>query len=319
LFLQSDLLKFLEEFLREFYWEIILGIIVFIVLLVLAFWRSKIRKWRFSRKVKPKLDKALSIYEKIIPEYVTAKPKIKVIEKTEEIPRDPRDQPFGYIFVREGEEELIWKTIITFLPVSSSLRRIKMLFDEDLRRSLFDLLSYELGMKLEKENVALNFRDNALKKNREDFQAMERVYEDRKLTLIILSEASLRYRRNKGNIPSSEVEEFSTLVRKIAKVDATVVRIGRDSTISAYTKEILASKRGVVLLARGKNVARAIEVSQRLQEEGYTKILESELGLTNPETGMWQFVDGGEVSFIRIWLQLSGKSISTSTETLQGD
>jgi len=297
-----DLLRFFEEFFREFYWEIILAVIVTILASIAVFWRNRIRKWRFSRRVKPKLDKALSVYEnEIIPEYVTTKPKIKVIQKTEEI---PEDQPFGYIFVPEGEEELIWKTLIAFLPISSSLRRIKILFDENLRGSLFDLLSYELGMKMGKETLAVKFRDNAIKRYKEDFQAMEKVYEDRKLTLIILSEASFRYRQSNGHITSSEVEEFSTLVRKIAQIDAVVVRVGQKPA-SMYLKKILASKRGVVLLARGNNIVRAIEISEKLQEKGFTEIPKKELGLPNPETGIWYFEypDPGEVPFMRIWLE----------------
>lgn len=288
--------------LSDFLGEIIVAIIIAIILFLGALGRNNIRRWLFARRVKPKLQEALSVYEKeIIPEYVDAKPEIKVIQKTEEI---PKDQPFGYIFVPEGEEELIWNTIVAFLPVSSSLRRIKILFDESLRESLFDLLSYELGMKLGKENIAVKFRDNALKKYKEDFQAMEKVYEDRKLTLIILQEASLRYRRSNGHITSSEVEEFSTLVRKIAQIDATVIRIGQPP-ISKYVEEILASKRGVVLLARGKNIERAVEVSERLKEKGYTEIPEKELGLPNPETGIWRFEHPKvtEVPFMRFWLQ----------------
>ncbi len=289
-----DLLEFLEG--------IILFIIIGIITFVGVFGRNKIRKWLFSRRIKPKLEEALSVYEKeIIPEYVTTKLKIKVIQKTEEI---PEDQPFGYIFVPEGEEELIWNTLIAFLPISSSLRRIKILFDENLRGSLFDLLSYELGMKLGKENLAVKFRDNALKKYKEDFQAMEKIYEDRKLTLIILSEASFRYRRSNGHITSSEVDEFSTLVRKIAQIDATVVRIGR-APISKYVDEILANKRGVVLLARGKNIERAVGVSEKLKEEGYIEVPKRELGLPNPETGIWHFEhpEVNEVPFMRIWLR----------------
>lgn len=165
-------------------------------------------------------------------------------------------------------------------------------------------MSYELGMKLGKENLAVKFRDNALNKYKEDFQAMEKIYDDRKLTMIILAEASFRYRRSNGHITSSDVEEFSTLVRKIAKIDATVVRIGR--TISYVNiKKILDSKRGVVLLARGKNIPIAIDVSEKLQEKGYTKIPESDLGMPNPETGIWYFEypKPDTVPFMRIWLQ----------------
>jgi len=288
--------------LSDYIGQIIVAIVIAIILFLGALGRNNIRRWLFARRVKPKLQEALSVYEKeIIPDYVDAKPEVKIVQRVEEI---PNDQPFGYIFVPEGEEELIWNTIVTFLPVSSSLRRIKILFDENLRDSLFDLLSYELGIKLGKENIAVKFRDNALKKYKEDFQAMEKVYEDRKLTLIILQEASLRYRRCNGHITSSDVEEFSTLVRKIAQIDAIVIRIGH-LPVSKYMEESSASKRGVVLLARGMNIERAVEVSEKLKENGYTEIPEKELGLPNPETGTWRFEHPKvhEVPFMRIWLQ----------------
>jgi len=199
---------------------------------------------------------------------------------------------------------LIWGTLIAYIPISCSLKRIKVLFDESLRKSLFNFLSYELGMKLEKENLAIVYRDRGLRENRNDFQTMEKMYEDRKLTLVILLEASLRFRKSGGHISSSDVEEFSTLVRKIAQIDAAVFRIGR-KPISKYVEEILPVQRGVVLLARGKNTKRAIKVSERLQENGYSMILETELGLPNPEEGIWHFEypKVNDVPFMRIWLK----------------
>lgn len=301
-------LNFLERFFWEFYWEIVFLIIIGIVGLIIAFGRRKIRRWLYSRKVTPKFNDAIGIYEKeILPDSEIIKPKIKIIQKKEEI---PADLPFGYIFVPEGEEELIWSTLITYIPISSSLRKIRILFDESLRRSLFDLLSYQLGMKLGKHEFAVTYRDNAFRKYKDDFLAMEKLYDDRRLTTVILLEASYRYRRCKGHITSSEIEEFSILVRKLAEVDANVFRIGNKS-ISGYVAKILESKRGAVLLAWGKNVERAIKVSEKLQENGFEVIPSTELGIENPQTGMWFFGTSSpirshrQLPFIRIWLSPS--------------
>jgi hypothetical protein len=242
----------------------------------------------------------VSIYEKeVLPDYVETKPKIIVAQKAQEI---PDDLPFGYIFVPEGQEELVWNTLIAYIPICCSLRKIKLLFDENLRKSLFDLLSYELGLKLKQETLAVSYRDHGLKTYKEDYKVMESLYQDKKLTIVILLEASTRLRRSGGHISASDVEEFSTLVRKIAKVDAIVVRVGRNLV---KAEEIMASKRGVVLLARGKNIEKAIKLSNDLEANGYVKIPEAELGLPNPEEGMWYFTypKVNEVPFMRVWLK----------------
>lgn len=296
-----NLLEFLEQFFREFYWEIIFAVILGIIVLVGLFWREKIRKWLFSRRIIPKLDEALSVYEKeIIPEYVTAKPKIKIIQKKEEI---PTDLPFGYIFVPEGQEELIWQTLITYLPVTSSLRRIRILFDKELRESLFNVLSYQLGLKLGKEEIAVKFRDLALDQHEEDFAVMEKIYSDGKLTTIILWEASLRFRKTQGKISVSDVREFSRLVRKIAQIDAVVARVG-EKRISKYINEIIQTGRGVVLLARGKYICKAVDIANQLVRKNYELYTPKELGFTNPEIGTWYFeTTKNEVSLMRVWLK----------------
>ena len=302
-----ELAEFLEKFLEEFLWEIIFGIIIAILGAVFFFGRHKIRKWLFERKVAPKTNRALSVYEKdVLPEFVETKPVVRVVERTEDI---PDDLPFGYIFVPEGEEELIWSTLIAYIPVSSSLRRIRILFDESLRKSMFDFLSYQLGVRMGKEEIAVKFRDNALRNQKEDFEAMEKLYKDGKLTYVVLSEASIRMHRSKGHPSISDVEEFSTLVRKIAEIDAAILRIGREST-SSYVEKALETKRGVILLARGKYVRKAVEVAEELCQKGCVKCSQDELGFRNPEEGIWYFTEPTkreEVAFIRIWLKIEVK------------
>lgn len=291
---------FVYEFIQESFWEIFLGSIIIILTTILVFGRNKIKKYWFKRKIKPKFDKSISLYEKeILPEFVETRPKIKVIGEKEKI---PDDIPFGYIFVPEGEEELIWNTLITYVPVSSSMKGIRILFDENLRKALFDLLSYELGLKLNMENLAVNFRDNALRKYREDFEVIEKIYYGGKLTTVILMEASERFRRTRGRISLNDIEEFSILVRKIAEIDAKVVRVG-EFDVSKNVEEIFETGRGIILLARGRHTEKAISISESLKEKGYELISEEDLGLPNPQTGIWRFVDGNEVPFIRIWLR----------------
>lgn len=298
-------LLLLESLSDELFLRIFEGIIIAVAITILGaiayFGRRKISNWWFGRKIKPKLKQALEIYEKeILPEYVTIKPKITPIQEKSEI---PPGLPYGYIFVPKGQEELIWQTLIAYLPVSSSLRTLRILFDQNLRESLFDVLSYQLGMKLGKEEIAVQFRDIALSKHTEDFETMERIYSDGKLTHIILWEASIRFRQTGGDISTSHMKEFSKLVRKISKIDAIVVRIGKMEP-SKYVERIIKLSRGVVLLARGKNISNAVDVANQLREKGYKLYPQKELGFSNPEIGTWHFEqEGRKKSLMRIWLK----------------
>lgn len=294
-------IPFVLKVIQESLWEIFIGLIVLILVAIYFFGWNKIRKWWFKRKISPSFNKSISLYEEILPDFVEEKPKIKVIDEKDKI---PEDIPFGYIFVPEGEEELIWNTLIMYIPVSSSLKGIRVLFDEKLRKALFDLLSYKLGLKLNMENLAVGFRDNALRKYREDFKVIEKIYDDGKLTTVILMEASERFRRRKGQISTDDVEEFSILVRRISEMDVKVIRVGyRD--VSKDMDEAFEAGRNIVLLARGRHTEKAIFISELLKEKGYELIPEEDIKLKNPQTGIWRFVDGKEVPFYRIWLRKS--------------
>lgn len=294
-------LLLLENFSQELLIEICVAVFLILLGATYYFSRRRISNWWFGRKVKPKLKRAIEIYEKeILPEYVTTKPKIISVEEKSEI---PPGLPFGYIFVPKGQEELIWGTLIAYLPVSSSLRRIRILFDKDLRESLFDVLSYQLGLKLGKEETAVKFRDIALEQHEEDFKVMETIYSDGKLTTIILWEASLRFKKTQGQISVSDVTEFSKLVRKISQIDAVVVRVG-EKRISRYVNEITNIGRGIVLLARGQYISKAVEIATQLLAKQYELYSPQKLGFTNPEIGTWIFEETKEkVSFMRIWLK----------------
>jgi hypothetical protein len=161
-------------------------------------------------------------------------------------------------------------------------------------------------MKLGKDEIAVVFRDSSLAKHKDDYEAMEKIYSDGKLTTIILMEASIRFRRTGGNITISDVDEFSRLVRKIAEVNAIVVRVGKQNP-TYYSEEILKAGRNVILLARGRNILGAVEIKDQLIEKGYELYSPDELEFPNPETGTWHFEGEkrGDTAFMRIWLRLN--------------
>jgi DNA-binding protein len=214
----------------------------------------------------------------------------------------PSAIPFGYLFIPKGEEELIWNTLIAYLPISCSLKRVRVLFDQSLRESLFDVLSYQLGMKLDKGDIAVAFRDSSLGRHKDDYEAMEKLFLDGKLTNIVLMEASIRFKKTEGNITASDVQEFSKLVRKIADIDALVIRVASQSTIS---QEVLDNNRNLILLARGSNIVQAVNLATELQTKGYELFSSTELEFSNPEIGTWSF-EGEKprnVSYMRVWLK----------------
>lgn len=294
--------EFLTDALSGLVYPLIVGMILAILGAIAYSSRKRISNWWFGRKVNPHINNAVATYQSsILPEYDTVKPKVKIIEEKSEM---PSSIPFGYLFIPKGQEELIWDTLIAYLPISCSLKRVRVLFDQSLRESLFDVLSYQLGMKLGKSEIAVAFRDSSLARHKDDYEAMEKLYLDGKLTNVLLIEASIRFKKTNGNITASDVEEFSRLVRKIADIDAIVIRIGPYSTVS---KKVLETKRNLILLARGTNIAQAVTVATELQDKGYDLYPIDELEFSNPEIGTWYFEGEGEdpheKSYMRIWLK----------------
>ncbi|MGB9842520.1 MAG: hypothetical protein ACPLKZ_07410 [Candidatus Bathyarchaeales archaeon] len=118
-------------------------------------------------------------------------------------------------------------------------------------------------------------------------------------------EASIRLQKTKGKPSASDVKEFSTLVRKIAEIDAEVIRVG-ERYVQTYVEEALQKKSGVILLARGDYISKAVEVATALCTKGFQMFSEKELGFPNPEIGTWEFIEPKKkktVSFMRIWLK----------------
>jgi len=299
--------SFFEIPLGDIFLPVIVAAIIAILTGIYVFGRRRISNWWFGRKITPKVKQACDIYQKdILPETETIKPKITLVEEKSAM---PSTIPFGYIFIPKGQEELIWNTLIAYLPINCSLKRVRVLFDQNLRESLFDVLSYQLGMKLGKDEIAVAFRDSSLVKHRDDYEAMERIYSDGKLTTIVLLEASIRFKRTDGMVTTSDVYEFSRLVRKISKIGAIVTRVGKQSH-TYYSEQVSTSGRNVILLARGQNISKAVYVANDLQMKGYALYSYDELEFPNPEIGTWHFEGEkrGEVSFMRIWLKLKERA-----------
>jgi hypothetical protein len=306
--------SFFEISLGDIFIPVLVAIIIAILTGIYIFGRRRISNWWFGRKITPKVKQACDTYQKyILPETETVKPKITLVEENSAM---PSTIPFGYIFIPKGQEELIWNELIAYLPINCSLKRVRVLFDQSLRESLFDVLSYQLGMKLGKDEVAVAFRDSSLAKHKDDYEAMERIYSDGKLTTIVLLEASIRFRRTGGNITISDVDEFSRLVRKIAEINALVVRVG-DRNPTYYCEEILKAERNVILLARGSNILRAVKIKDQLVGKGYELYSHDELEFPNPETGTWHFEGEkkGEKAFMRIWLKVKQQQVTTTVNT----
>ena len=240
--------------------------------------------------------------KKVLPEYVETRPKLIVQLKKEDLPEEP---PFGYIFVPPQDAETAIRFLVSYVPLNSSLRIIRALFDEKMRHALFDYLSYKLGMEINRPEIAIKFRDKALKEYPEEYKTIEKLDSEEKLTGIILEEAFIRIKKCRGKPSTSDIEEFSLLVKKIAEMDIAVMRIG-ESSPQVYAKQILQKECSVVLLARGLYISTAIEVANILIEEGYEYFSSDELGFQNPELGVWHFYyppPEHDVPLIRIWLK----------------
>jgi DNA-binding protein len=68
-----------------------------------------------------------------------------------------------------------------------------------------------------------------------------------------------------------------------------VVRIG-DRPVQAYVEECLKKRAGIILLARGGYISKAVDVCNQLRTCGYELFPEDILGFKNPEIGTWRFV-----------------------------
>jgi len=270
---------------------------------MLYYFRDSLKKWFYQRKIKPTYDRVMDTFEeKVLPGYVETRPKLMVQLRKEDL---PKESPFGYILVPPEDAEKVMPFLVSYVPLNSSLRIIRTLFEEKMRLALFDYLSYKLGIKINCPEIAVKFRDRALRDYPEEYKTIEKLDSDEKLTGIILEEAFMRIKKCHGQPSTSDVEEFSLLVKKIAEIDIAVVRIG-DLSSQSYVKKILEMEKSVVLLARGLYVNKAIEVASRLLEKDYEYFSSEELGLQNPELGIWHFrhpPPEHDVPLIRIWLK----------------
>jgi hypothetical protein len=291
------------------------GLILAFLLGLGIIFRNRIIKFLFLRKVKIKIYEPLekNYKEKIIDDEDFTSPKLiakigeKDITESEEV-------PFGYIFIPMENQQLVKPILIANLPIASTYKEIRILFDESLRKNLFRFLSYRLAIESGETELASRIRDISLKLDDgggEDFEIIEKIYFEEKLDGIVLNEARVRLRKTNNNPTVSDVREFSRFVRKISEIDVNLIRIGKllDSTIYEEINKARVSSKGIVLLARGNFVEKAIKLSEELigdidskTGKSYSKYTYNELGFNNPETGIWYF-HSDTVPFIRIWLK----------------
>src|SRR4030042_6273105 len=299
-------------FYTEYLNEIIIGVIIVILTGLLYYFKDSIKKRLFLRKVGKIFDPLIkNYYEKIMTEDEQEKPILVAL--TGEVDISSKEEiPFGYIFVPMENEELIKPILISNIPISSSFKTVRILFDESLRKNLFRFLSYRLALESDETELASRIRDLSLRQESQskDFEIIEKIYNEGKLNGIVLNEAKIRLKQT-NNIPTiSDVKEFSRFVRKTSEFDVKLIRIGRLANSSAYAsiESCKTEKKGIVLLARGENVEKAIKISEDLNGIdtkmgiSYIQYPSEELGFNNPETGTWYF-KGNEVPFIRIWLK----------------
>lgn len=303
----GETLDFFFQFFQQYLVETTVAVTVLVLSAIVVIFRHKIERWLFARKIKPVFDPIMAAYrEEILPEYVEKTPEIRVVLRKEDI---PSGDLFGYIFVSAGQEELASTIFVTSIPVNSSLRRIRVLFDEDLRRALFDFLSYRLALECGKEDLAVKFRDRGLRMDPEDFQIIEKLYDDGKLTGILLNEAYSRLQRERGKPTTSTIIEFSKLARKMSELDVAIVRIG-DGSISSYIQGIKEKRGGAILLARGHYIEKAAVIAEKLRDDSFELYSPSKIGFPNPEIGTWHFLFPEEktVPLMRIWLKRKNHS-----------
>lgn len=275
---------------------IILSSAIALVALARKWILKKIEFFNIRRKVKPKLAEVYKTYcDEITPIYVETKPRLTVSDKK------PAEGPFGTIFVTPEEVPVIDNTFIISLPPACSLRQIRVLFDTNLRRALFDYLAWRLALKLKRENFATKIYDRAMEKYKEEFSIVSKLHEERKLTEVVLQEALRRIRKytTLADISPDDINEFSLIVRDWAKRDFGLTTIG-DEKLETYTEYIirdLKRHKEALVLALGAKITKAIDVTEMCKRK--VKGIETKI-----EIDSWFFpTEKRTVSAIRIWLK----------------
>ncbi len=277
--------------------DILVGVAVAIIIAVLALGWKKLRFYWIKRKIEPHLRQIAESYKEEIGEYVESIPKLVVADKK------PQEDPYGFIFITPEEVDAVEQVFLISIPPACSLRKIRLLFDTNLKRAFFDYFSWRLALRRKREDIASKIQDNALAKYPKDFKAIQRLHEEQKLSAIALQEALRRLKRYKDltKISPDDIAEYSQIAREWAERDFGLVLVGSkepEDYAEAITR-VLSKHSEALGLARGDNAKRltkACGLCQQAMKPLYTK----------QETDQWYYIEKDDtVPVLRIWFKRS--------------
>ncbi len=275
--------------------QIAAGLAVAFIVFLVALGRKRLRFYWIRRKIQPRLEQITQSYKEEIGEYLETFPKLVVSD------RKPQEEPYGFIFITPEEIDAVEQVFLISIPPACSLRKIRLLFDANLKRAFFDYFSWRLAIGRKREDIASKILDNSLKNYPQDFKAIQKLQEENKLGAISLQEALRRLRKYKDltKISPDDIAEYSAIVREWAERDFGLVLVGRKSP-EEYVDAIshaLSTHKEVLALARGdpvKRLTKASELCQQAIKPVYIK----------REGGEWYFVEKEDTQpVLRIWFR----------------
>jgi DNA-binding protein Alba len=193
-------------------------------------------------------------------EFVDTTPKVYVYEKDKQ-----KISRFGVIYMCEDvNPDELQETIAYSYPIASTLKRERNLFPKtNWRPALFDYFS-EIIAKPLNENLAAAIGEAALDSHREEYGLIKSLNNDNKLNTLVLPEARNRFLSSRGEISDSSQEEFIKLLKKWAKENFLVIRVGEkrhmiyvstaEQWMQRYTKDIM-------FISRGKYIPKTVDVA----------------------------------------------------------
>jgi len=275
---------------------IITAIILAILGFLAAFFRQAIRFWWLKRKIQPKLNAIVESYRKEIGAYVETTPQLIVTT------HKPSIDTYGIIFVTPEEISAVEQQFILSIPISCSLRQIRLLLDTNLKRALFDFLSWRLAVVHRREDLASKIYDHATKAYPDDFDAIHRLHAEEKLANIVLQEALRRLRKYSDlrQISPADVREFSDIFREWAKRDFALIIIAAETETVEYVElamNELVKHLEIVLLTRGQSISKLVDIANGCKRR------DSRLVDYKKETDSWYYpATDHTVSSMRIWI-----------------
>jgi hypothetical protein len=270
----------------------ILAVIAFVV----AYFRKAIYYWWLKRKIQPKLDKIVQSYQNEIGAYVETRPQLIVTT------RKPSEETYGIIFVTPDEILAVEQQFILSIPIACSLRKIRLLLDTNLKRALFDFLSWRLAVVHGREDLASQIYDHATTAYPDDFDAIHRLHAEAKLSNIVLQEALRRLRKYSDlrQVSPGDVREFSDIFREWARRDFSLIIIGGETDKYTYidmAMDELAKHRELLLLTRGLSIAKLVDVVNGCKKR------DSRLKDYKKDTDSWYYPSTDHtVSSLRVWI-----------------